>query len=300
MEVVDAKPIHLPARFSLRKSAFVVGSCVLLLGGMAKGHGDYHDVVERLLGELRADGTNAALRYQLAEAHAGHENWRACLKELELVEKAAPGKHPVGYLRGFALEGAGWHEAAVTELDAFLLKTPEHGDALFTRGRALAAMERWSEAVASLQKAFDLAQSPNADLTMALAKCLAAQGKDQEASAVINRGLKTVGNTPSLLLCALEFETKARRWDDALGRIAGLEKLAPTPEPWMARRAALLSTAGRNAESLAAWLALRDRLLALPNLERGSATNLQLLREARRALGESSPAPVSAPPLPPT
>lgn len=276
-------------------------SCLpLLLGGIAAGHGAYHDVVARIRGELRNDGTNAGLRYQLAEAHAGHEDLRECLKELKLVERIAPGIYPVGYLRGFALEGAGCHQEAVTELDVFLTNSPDHGDALYTRGRALVSLDRNNEAVTSLQKAFDLAQSPNADLVVELANCLAALGRDGEASAVINRGMRTAGNTPALLLCALAVETKAGRWDDALRRIDGLEKLAPTPEPWMARRAELLTAAGRSEQAQAAWRTLRARLLALPNLERGTSTNLQLLQQARRALGESAPSPVAALPISPS
>ena len=70
-------------------------------------HGAYHELVERIEAELKKSPADAALHFKLAEAHAGHEEAKACLKEIAEVERLAPGVYPTGYLRGFSLFQSG-------------------------------------------------------------------------------------------------------------------------------------------------------------------------------------------------
>ncbi|MEO5917446.1 MAG: tetratricopeptide repeat protein [Luteolibacter sp.] len=252
--------------------------------------------MDTLSAELRETPNDTGLRFKLAEAHAGHDEWRACLMQIKLIERLAPGRYPTGYLRGLSLHVGGRDEEARRALDGFLGGNPNHGDGLATRGRVLLNLGLPSEAAADFQKAMNLATSPNPDLVVDLAKAYKDSGRPEEASRVIDEGLKTVGDTPSLLLCALEIESGRGAWEAALGRIDALQKTAPSPEPWMAERALVLSKAGRSAESRAAWIALRNQLLSLPNLERGYPQNAELLNRAQHALGESAPQPVAAPP----
>jgi predicted Zn-dependent protease len=265
----------------------------------AAGHGAYHDVVAAISAELQKKPDDAALRYRLAEAHAGHDEWQACLKELERVDRLAPGAHPTGFLRGLALHIAGKEEEARKHLDDFLLTHPGHVQALATRGRVFLKLGHATEAVADLRKAVDLSTTPEAGLISDLAIACRDAGKPAEASKVIDMGIKKIGNTPELLRCALDIETAAGLWDSALGRIDALQQSAPRPEPWMARRAELFQAAGRPAEARAAWTALRAHLISLPNLERGTPLLAGVLAQAEKALGNEFSTPVIAPPASP-
>ncbi len=276
--------------------AFVISS--LLLTGRSSGHGAYHDVVAVLSAELRQNPNDAALRYKLAEAHAGHEDWRACNQEIKRVERLAPGIYPTNFLRGLALHIVGREEEAKKMLDTFLAGSPRHVDALATRGKVLVKLGRPSEAAADLQQAVDLSPVPLPEIIVELAICYAQIGKNDEAGKTIDAGVEAAGEVPSLLLCALDIETKAGAWDDALRRIDALQKTAPRPERWMAERAAILTKAGRADEARVTWVALRDHLLSLPNLDRGTPLNMELLKQSREALGEMAPMPVTAPPAP--
>lgn len=285
------------ALLSLSASWTLASSCLVgCLVQQAYGHGAYHDVVDGIQAELRLRPGDAALRYRLAEAHVGHEEWRACLKELKLVERLAPGIYQTGYLRGLALHIAGSGEEAKRELDDFIKVNPDHVNALATRGRVFLKLELPSEAAADLQKAVRHAKVPESQMVLDLALAFRNSGKPAEASAAIDAGLTKSGNAPSLLLYALEFESEAGTWDSALRRIDALEKSAPRPEPWMAERARLLTRAGRADAARAAWLALLNHLNSLPNLDRGTPQNSQLLTESRHALGETIAKPVAAPP----
>jgi len=62
------------------------------------------------------------------------------------------------------------------------------------------------------------------------------------------------------------------------------QKEAPRPEPWMARRATILTQAGRIEESRNAWKALLAQLASLPEHDRASRAMRQLEDEARKAL----------------
>jgi predicted Zn-dependent protease len=283
-------------RFVTGQLLVSVGCSVLLLWERSPGHGAYQDVVAAISAELQRKPDDAALRYRLAEAHAGHEEWRACFEEIRIVERLAPGVHPVGYLRGLALHAAGKEDEAKRELDAFLTNRPGHVGAHSARGRVLMNLGDPAAAAEDFRKAMRHDVSPHAGLVAEAARALAAAGKADDASRLLDERLKAIGDDPELLACALDVDQRRGAWDAALRRVDALQKIAPRPEPWMATRARVLAAAGRNPDSLATWAALRDRLLSLPNLERGTPGNLRLLDEARLALGESTPRPVAAPP----
>jgi hypothetical protein len=85
----------------------------------------------------------------------------------------------------------------------------------------------------------------------------------------------------------MDLQLAAKDYDGALSRIDTMQKSAPRPEPWMAKRAELLADAGRVEESRAAWQALLTHLSTLPNLERGSHSMSILSEKAHLALAAS-------------
>lgn len=268
----------------------------LLSPANAWGHGAYHDVVRKLETKIVARPRDARLHLQLAQAHLSHDEWALCLTEIERVENLAPGEHETATLRARALHGSSAHEAARAVLDEFLAARPVHAEALEIRAAVLAALGEKQAAAADARAALETGEAVPPDRLIALGTTLRAAGMLEEALRCLERGLARQGNQPALLLQALDWESAAGRWDAALSRIDALQSAAPSPAPWMARRARLLAAAGRAADSRAAWVALREHLVALPSLARGTPQNLQLFVETRSALGEVVPASVSAPP----
>jgi hypothetical protein len=84
------------------------------------------------------------------------------------------------------------------------------------------------------------------------------------------------------------------QWEQALAAVDGLQQVAPRPEPWMMRRAEVLEAAGQQAEARVAWQKLRDHLMTLPSLERGTGQLAEFWGRARSALGEPFAKPVAA------
>jgi hypothetical protein len=105
---------------------------------------------------------------------------------------------------------------------------------------------------------------------------------------VLQRGRERVGDEPVLLEALLKVAERLERWDEALAATEGLQQAAPRPEPWMVKRAELFESAGREDQARRSWQALREHLMKLPSLERGTGQMAECLSRAKRALGETA------------
>jgi len=190
----------------------------------------------------------------------------------------------VGQGGGLCLLGARNEDLAKEAFDRFLAKHPGHAQALVFRARALHRMERDEESLADYRAAVVSAKSPEPDLFQEASEALAKCGKVDEAVRLLGNGIEKLGPVPSLVLKAMSLEIATGRFDAALSRVDAMQKSAPRREPWMATRAGILEQAGRTAEARVAWEALRSRLAALPNLERGSHAMSVLAEQAEKAL----------------
>lgn len=257
----------------------------------ARAHGAYHDVVEDIARKLVITPNDAELRFKLACAHQEHGEWELALIECERVRRLSSGEHEVELIEGMALAEGGLHEAAKSVLDGLLAKQPRHALALAQRGKVLLKLGNHVEAQKDFEEALKLdSHAPSAWWLEA-----AQAGKAVE---VLRTALRAHPDDPELLAASLDAELKAGNADQALRCVDVLQKIAPRAEPWMARRAEVLTTAGRKAEAREAWAALHRHLLSLPNLERGSPLLAGVLAQTQQALGIAAPAVVVAPPAP--
>lgn len=261
----------------------------LLLLRPAEGHGAYHDLVEEVTRKLERTPDDPALHFKLACAHLEHGEWKAAREECGIVRGLAAKGFEVDLIEAKALTGEGRFVDAKRLLDTLLATQPDHAAALAQRGKVLLGLNRAAEARADFDRALKL------DLRAPIEWWLEA-ARAGDAVETLRRALVSIGDDPQLLGASLDAELAAGNIDQALERVATMKATAPRPEPWMARRARILEKAGRAGDARAAWIELRDHLLSLPNLERGTPHNASLLAEARKSLGEVTPAKAVAPP----
>lgn len=257
----------------------------------AQAHGAYHDVVDDIARKLAVTPDDAALHFKLACAHQEHGEWKAALIECERVRRLSSGELEVALIEGMALTEAGLHEAAKGVLDAFLAKQPHHAAALAQRGKVLLKLGKRVEAQNDFAEALRLDSRAPAAWWLEAAQA-------GNAVEVLRKALQAHADDPELLTASLDAELKAGNVDEALRSVDALQRIAPRPEPWMARRAEVLTTAGREAEARETWAALHRHLLSLPNLERGTPLLAGVLAQTQQALGIAAPAVVVAPPAP--
>ena len=274
-------------------SSIPLGSAVgLFTACVAFAHGDIHERIEAVSKQIAARPQDAPLHAPRAELYRQHEDWQAALADCTAALKLDPTLE-VGLLRGRTLLESGQPAAALPLLDGFLGRHPGHPQGLVCRARVLVKLERPQAAIADYREALKSTPTPEPDLVQECADALATQGSTEEAVKVLAAGIDKLGAIPSLVLRAMELEIATQHFDAALARVEAMQKSAPRPEPWMAKRASVLAQAGRVAQSRAAWQALIEHLTALPNLERGSHAMSKLMEEAKQALASLASLPAA-------
>jgi tetratricopeptide (TPR) repeat protein len=269
------------------------GLLLLLQAGSVWGHGGYHERIDFLTKALKKTPSDPALRFELANLHGLHGDLKLALQNLDRVDALASGKFPTDLLRGQAFLVAHDFGKAKEAFDRQLVSHPETARAWLLRARAERELGQHLASLADYREALKRTASPEPDLIEEVASALASNGKKEEATEVLAAGMEKLGKIPSLVLRALDLEVAMKNFDAALRRIEEARQTAPRPEPWMARRATILSQAGRIDESRAAWKALADHLASLPGRERTSRAMTRLNEEAQQALAKlNAPSPV--------
>lgn len=269
-------------------------SAIVLLPLTATAHGTFHEMMDELQSELAARPNDPALMIRRAFLEVEHSEWQAALVDLEMAARLGADEGDLVFLRGRALAAGKQWQAASAALDEFFATHPPLAVAHVERARVRLQLKEPKAALDDYRAALKLSPKPEPELVIEVTEALAAQSLNDEALVVIGKGIEVIGNVPQLVLKAMELEIAAKRFDAALTRVEAMAKMMPRAEPWMARRASVLAQAGRYDDSRAAWIALRDHLLALPNLERGShamSTLLQQSNDALAALAQVSTTP---------
>lgn len=265
----------------------MVLSALIPRGAIA--HGAFDDAIKRLDALLAEAPEDALLWFQRSSLNLSHGEWQQALLDIERVDRLASGTYPVDFIRGQALALGGLSEAARTVLDSFLKANPEHAAAYAVRARVFLQLNRPEDAFIDFRAVLTKSATPEPDHYQEFAEALASQGQQNAASSVLQEGIHKLGNIPSLISKALELEVATGQFDAALTRVDAMQKNAPRPEPWMAKRAQVLAQAGRTEEASKAWQTLAAHIAALPNLERGSHAMSTLLEQA--ALHGTKPIP---------
>jgi tetratricopeptide (TPR) repeat protein len=251
------------------------------------GHGGLHELIDAQKKKVEKAPSDPALRFELASLYGSHGELELALKNLDRVDALAPGKFPTDLLRGEAFLVVSDFTKAKEALDRQLVSHPENVRAWLLRARAERKLGQDEASLANYREVLKRTRSPEPDLIQEVADALATRGHQEEAAQVLAMGIEKLGKIPSLELRALDLEIALKDFDAALRRVEEAQKNAPRPEPWMARRAAVLAQAGRIEESRAAWKALADHLSSLPDQERTSTAMTNLAEEARQALASS-------------
>lgn len=266
-------------------SRSILAAWVVLIGSVS-GHGTHDERVRTYSAKVALDSSDLASRHALALAHVEGGAWQLALSELDAAENLRKPDSNLDFsvTRAKALVAGGKFTGARLVLDAFLEKSPADPQGLLERSGVFDALQMPAESLADFRRAMAVIESPEPSLCLEFADKLVGRNLADEASKVIQKAIAEKGEMTPLVLKALDLETATSQWELALTRIDFLENAAPRKEPWIGRRAILLTKAGRDSESHAAWRGLLARINALPNLERGTPAMLQLAEDARHAL----------------
>ena len=289
----EAKP-HAPAVQVTQTDPKMMFPSRSVLGPGSK----YEEELDRMDRLILQEPANALFRFQRGELNLLDGKWKWAREDCEEAERLAPGKFPVDRLQAQILDGEGKLTEAKALLDRFIRANPQDSIGYAARARVHMKLECVEKALSDYRSALANQAAPDANLFLEVAKALRGNGRSEEAVSLLTKALELHKDEPTLVTQALELEASMGAFDAALTKLETMERNSPRPELWMAKKAALLERSGRKEESRAAWLALQQRIAALPNLERGTQPLNQLAAQAKDALAASSASQTTSSPPP--
>ena len=259
----------------MRRLLPLLAACFAMpLGAFA--HGDLHEQIVAVTAQLAREPGNAELHLKRAELHRAHETWLDAAKDYDSPATLAPELFAVELGRGKMLLAAGKPADAVKALDRFIAKKPDFADAFITRARAKANLAEHPAAAADYAHAIKLTARPEPEVYIERAHALAAAARGPDAVRTLDDGIAKLGPLVTLMLPAIELEVRAKNFDAALARVDRLTAAAPRKETWLARRAEILTTAGRPTEARATCEAALTAIAKLPEPRRLTKATLDL------------------------
>ena len=247
-------------------------------------HGDLHDQIRAVSGEIAAQPRRADLYLKRGELYRAHHETRPALADYAEALNLNPGLTIAYFCRGRLLFEAGRPSDALPDLDRYLIARPNDAEAHVERagvrlrlGRTLAAIDDYDAA---------LAQTPSPDWYFDRASALRLLGSAHFERAVdgLDEGLSRLGDIVTLQLQAIAIDVERGHYDAALARIDGELQRAERQDTWLARRGAVLVKAERPAEARAAYNAALREIGRLPAARRNTTTVVTLEADIRQAL----------------
>jgi tetratricopeptide (TPR) repeat protein len=224
---------------------------VCAFGPLAFPHGDVHERIQALSAKIQPQTRDATLFVERAELYRMHEDFALAEADLARAEELDPALASVWLTRGRLRMAQKQFAAAEREADRVLAKAPESGPALVLKAQALREQKHFPESAESWHKALVASKAPDVELFYECASAFAAAGDDRcdEALAVLDEGIKKLGNIPTLALMAIEIEVRRGSHDAALARLDQAMPKQGRVETWIERRADILARAGKPNEA---------------------------------------------------
>jgi tetratricopeptide (TPR) repeat protein len=261
-------------------TAIAIATAIAAFVCGASGHGDVHESIARVSGQIAAAPTDAQLYMNRGALHGSHGDWPAALADFEKAGALSAELRPVAQTaHAEILLLSGKPASALSQLDALIPNHPKLMHAYEVRARCLLAEKQPAKAAEDFHRVLDGVPRPEPSLVLDCARAEAAAGQTDEALRTLDGGISKLGPIVTLVEPAIGIEEKAGRFDAALARLEKLMTTLPRKERWLARKAALLEKAGRTAEARTTLEQARAALETLPPERRYVAAMVELSRQ---------------------
>ncbi|MGJ8642482.1 MAG: tetratricopeptide repeat protein [Luteolibacter sp.] len=275
------KPENLPSFFQHLPVAIICAwlGCICV----TNAHEEPLTSLQTVNAKLTASPHNSSLHLRRASLLLENDQPAAALEAVARIRELGNNSLSLSLIEAKALLALDRPEESL----AILADCQPTAPLLSHRARALHASGKTSEAIEVCRTL--LATAPDPDIAFLAAGILVETNDTPAAIRLLDSAFPEETRPSSIELQALDYEIFLKSWDNALTRIDRHIVSSSRPEPWLARRADLLTIAGRSADAMTAWQDLLTTIRNLPPSIRGSHAMLQLAQKARAATDSSPP-----------
>lgn len=242
--------------------------------------------IDDLTKQIEKDPRNLELYFRRAELHRIHLDWPAAQADFSHVLALDRANKHVDLGLGRLMGDSGWPLSALGHFDRFIGNFPKHAEARSTRGRLLARLGQPVAAADDFAAAIQLSSDPTPELFIEQAQTLSALSPDHVNKAIqtLDSGIQRIGPLVTLQLMAIDLELKRTNFTAALERVDSVAQRSPRKETWLARRAEILTKAGRPGEARESYEAALAALNTLPPVRRNVPAMAQLEKRIREQI----------------
>ena len=269
-----------------RRVCEALAIALLAVAPAARGHGDFHAVIQAADEDIAKDPKNPDLYLRRAELFRIHQQFDSAKADIATAEKLSPALPMLDLSRARLLLDTGWPLSARAHLDRFLKVFPSHLDALVLRSQTWTRLGQLLFAAEDLSRAIAVAPEGAPDLYIERARTLASAGRDHIEAALqgIDDGVKRMGPLVTLQLTAIDLELRRHNHDGALARVDTVLDRSPRKESWLARKGEILLQAGRAPEAKKAYSDALAALSTLPPARRNVPAGMDLAKRIQLEL----------------
>lgn len=231
----------------------------------AAAHGDLHERIAELDKLIAGRPGDAKLLLARAGLQFEHEAYDAALADLLAARALAPDAAEYPFLLARSYAAAKLPLTAIRELAPFLKAHPDHGDGWLVTARALAATGQFAESGAAFDAAAAHLVRVEPQVVLEQAAAFEQAGRPEDALARVAAGRAKLGaHVPSLVERTLHLLVRLGRIPEALAELDAQAAHLQRKDPFLIRKAQLLSANGRRDEAIAAYRQAREAIRALP------------------------------------
>jgi predicted Zn-dependent protease len=240
--------------------------------------------VDEITVKIEKDPNNAELYLRRGELLVGLKKWDAALVDFERARSLDNELEVVDMVKGRLFLDAGWSRAAEFYLSRYLSFRPDHPDALLLLARCLAKQGRGNDAGKIYDRFLVITKNPKPDYYLERADALVSAGMKPEALKGLDEGLVRFGPVTSLQKMAIDIELVDNNYTSALSRIQSLIGSSPQKERWLLLRGETLEKVGRTKDAKESYDEGLKNLESRPLNKRRTTYFVNLEKEIREAI----------------
>jgi len=270
-------------------------SALFLLAPSLAAHDGLAEQIAALSVQIAASPANPELFVKRGELYRATRQYPQALADLDRAARLDPAFAAADLVRTYVCLDIGEYRSAADAATRFLTRQPGHAGALVARARALVKLGRVQDAAVDFTRALEAQPQPDVYIERARAAATAGPAAIEAALRGLDDGIRRLGPIVTLELEAMDIELRLAHYDAALARLDRVSAQAARKESWLARRGAILESAGRLDQARLAYQAALAAARSLPAWTQQTAASSALIERLRIDLTRLAPESSTSP-----